>query len=100
MYSKKQTKTIYSNYDYNFSIIFSPICSHTSSSFQISPFIFYPLGTLWIFGGFSMTTGSPLNDIRAFDAKVGTWLPVTVQHDDATPPALPPGKTMMKLTLS
>jgi len=38
-----------------------------------------------------MTTGSPLNDIRAFDTKVGTWLPVTVQHDDVSPPALPPG---------
>ena len=54
--------------------------------------LFLHLGTLWVFGGFSMTTGSPLNDIRAFDTKLGAWLPVTIQHDEASPPALPPGK--------
>jgi hypothetical protein len=38
-----------------------------------------------------MATGTPLNDVRAFDTRVGSWLPVTIQHDEASPPALPPG---------
>ena len=59
--------------------------------FKIVLIVLLHQGILWIFGGFSMTTGNPLNDIRAFDTKVGSWLPVTIQHDDASPPALPPG---------
>ena len=33
-------------------------------------------GTLWVFGGLSKT--SPLNDVRAFDTKNASWLPITV----------------------
>ena len=35
-------------------------------------------GTLWVFGGYSFTQGGPLNDIRAFDTKNVSWLPITV----------------------
>jgi hypothetical protein len=42
-----------------------------------------------------MATGNPLNDIRAFDTKTGSWLPVTIQHDDVSPPALPPGEIFL-----
>ena len=35
-------------------------------------------GTLWVFGGYSFTQGGPLNDIRAFDTKNASWLPITV----------------------
>ena len=35
-------------------------------------------GSLWIFGGYSFTQGGPLNDIRAFDTKNVSWLPITV----------------------
>jgi hypothetical protein len=41
-------------------------------------------GTLWIFGGYSFTQG-PLNDIRAFDAKNGSWLPITVHMSAELP---------------
>ncbi|GLH01298.1 Laminin subunit alpha [Gryllus bimaculatus] len=34
-------------------------------------------GSLWMFGGFSLSHG-PLNDIRLFDTKNNTWMPVTV----------------------
>ena len=33
-------------------------------------------GILWVFGGLSKT--SPLNDVRAFDTKNASWLPITV----------------------
>ena len=42
-------------------------------------------GTLWVFGGFSGV--APLNDIRAFDAKNGSWLPITVDISFETPQA-------------
>jgi hypothetical protein len=32
-------------------------------------------GSLWMFGGFSLTNG-PLNDIRLFDMKNNSWMPV------------------------
>jgi hypothetical protein len=48
-------------------------------------------GNLWVFGGYSQSTGSPLNDVRAFDSKTGSWLPVTIQREDSKLPELPPG---------
>lgn len=35
-------------------------------------------GSLWMFGGYSLSHG-PLNDIRLFDTKNNTWMPVTVE---------------------
>lgn len=35
-------------------------------------------GSLWMFGGYSLSHG-PLNDIRLFDTKNSTWMPVTVE---------------------
>ncbi|XP_023314938.1 multiple epidermal growth factor-like domains protein 8 isoform X2 [Trichogramma pretiosum] len=35
-------------------------------------------GSLWMFGGYSLSRG-PLNDIRLFDTKNSTWMPVTVE---------------------
>ncbi|XP_046588912.1 multiple epidermal growth factor-like domains protein 8 isoform X1 [Neodiprion lecontei] len=35
-------------------------------------------GSLWMFGGYSLSNG-PLNDIRLFDTKNNTWMPVTVE---------------------
>lgn len=35
-------------------------------------------GSLWMFGGYSLSHG-PLNDIRMFDTKNNTWMPVTVE---------------------
>ena len=40
--------------------------------------LFNSEGSLWIFGGYSFTQGGPLNDIRAFDTKNVSWLPITV----------------------
>ncbi|XP_067001504.2 multiple epidermal growth factor-like domains protein 8 [Anabrus simplex] len=34
-------------------------------------------GSLWMFGGFSLSHG-PLNDVRLFDTKNNTWMPVTI----------------------
>lgn len=34
-------------------------------------------GSLWMFGGYSLSNG-PLNDIRLFDTRNNTWIPVTV----------------------
>ena len=42
-------------------------------------------GTLWLFGG--LATESVLNDIRAFDTKNGSWLPITVHISAETPQA-------------
>ena len=36
-------------------------------------------GTIWVFGGFSHTFNSALNDIRAFDTLEEKWIPITVQ---------------------
>ena len=41
-------------------------------------------GTLWLFAGFSQNS---LNDIRAFDTKNGSWLPITVDISADTPAA-------------
>ena len=41
-------------------------------------------GTLWLFAGFSQNS---LNDIRAFDTKNGSWLPITVDISADTPSA-------------
>ncbi|XP_076675323.1 multiple EGF like domains 8 isoform X2 [Andrena cerasifolii] len=35
-------------------------------------------GSLWMFGGYSLSHG-PLNDIRLFDTKNNTWMPITVE---------------------
>lgn len=35
-------------------------------------------GSIWMFGGYSLSHG-PLNDIRLFDTKNNTWMPVTVE---------------------
>ncbi|KAK0091776.1 hypothetical protein PV326_002712 [Microctonus aethiopoides] len=35
-------------------------------------------GSLWMFGGYSLSHGA-LNDIRLFDTKNNTWMPVTVE---------------------
>lgn len=46
-------------------------------------------GSLWMFGGYSLSHG-PLNDIRLFDTRNGTWMQVTV---DSTPDArMPQGR--------
>ncbi|XP_055375614.1 multiple epidermal growth factor-like domains protein 8 isoform X2 [Condylostylus longicornis] len=37
-------------------------------------------GSLWMFGGYSLSNG-PLNDIRQFDTKNGTWMQVTVESE-------------------
>ena len=39
-------------------------------------------GTLWVFGGLSKT---PFNDIRAFDTKNTSWLPITLHITDQIP---------------
>lgn len=36
-------------------------------------------GSLWMFGGFSLTNG-PLNDIRLFDMKNNSWMPVQYKY--------------------
>ncbi|GFG35976.1 hypothetical protein Cfor_03559, partial [Coptotermes formosanus] len=41
-------------------------------------------GSLWMFGGFSLTNG-PLNDIRLFDTKNNSWMPVTVDSTGSMP---------------
>ena len=41
-------------------------------------------GTVWLFGGFSQNS---LSDIRAFDTKNGSWLPITVDISADTPAA-------------
>lgn len=43
-------------------------------------------GTLWVFGGFSHDH-RPLNDIRAFDTKNGSWLPITIDISAQIPQA-------------
>ena len=42
-------------------------------------------GTLWVFGGLSKA--SPLNDVRAFDTKNTSWLPITVHMTAQIPQA-------------
>lgn len=49
-------------------------------------------GNLWVFGGFSHSTGTPLNDVRAYDTKTNSWLPVTILRDGLNPPELPTGR--------
>ena len=44
----------------------------------------YSQGTLWLFAGFSQNS---LSEIRAFDTKSGSWLPITVDISADTPAA-------------
>ncbi|XP_046832865.1 multiple epidermal growth factor-like domains protein 8 isoform X2 [Vespa crabro] len=46
-------------------------------------------GSLWMFGGYSLSHG-PLNDIRLFDTKNNTWIPVTV--DSTSEASMPQGR--------
>ena len=44
-------------------------------------------GILWVFGGYSFAQGGSLNDIRAFDTKNVSWLPITVHFGGQVPEA-------------
>ncbi|XP_043511947.1 multiple epidermal growth factor-like domains protein 8 isoform X2 [Frieseomelitta varia] len=46
-------------------------------------------GSLWMFGGYSLSHG-PLNDIRLFDTKNNTWMPITVES--TTEASMPQGR--------
>ncbi|KAF7989739.1 hypothetical protein HCN44_008413 [Aphidius gifuensis] len=46
-------------------------------------------GSLWMFGGYSLSHGA-LNDIRLFDTKNNTWMPVTVESTSES--SMPQGR--------